>query len=405
MKLVQEKKAFLCGLLLTGIFIFPAVAQIHKTKSSETFPVIRNNYPDNYAFTLNGKLAGLPYMPQKVYLVYDSINARPADSALVKNGNYTFKGTINGPSVAYISPKLFDNKTRDALILPSTEYVATIYLDKGELTAVSDKTIRNITVTGSASNIDLKNALRQENKASKDTLQGVANLYKATKSKAYYDMFMLNIPLLEKTERQGHWAFMKEHPASPVNAYLICKDLAGSRNPVGYVDSLALAYKRLPAEIRVSAAGRSAADALERELKSALGHMAPEFTQNDINDKPISLSSFKGKYVMIAFWNAKDTGFDMGYLPYMQAAFSNYKDKGLAIITVSLDEDKDALRKVLETKNMPWINLMNSKGSANDLVKLFGSGLKNIVIAPNGRIMAKNLFATEISDTLNSIFN
>lgn len=393
----MQNKSLLCCLLLT------AAAATAQNRLENPQMIQTSN-----TFVLEGTLKGLPLMPEKVYLIYDSTNAQPADSAVVKNGKYAFKGKIDHPALVYISPKLMDsrNPTEAATMGPS-EYVAKVFLDKGKLTASSSKTMDNVTVTGSAVHKDYLAAMKKENTLWKDTIMGIVSLYKESKNKAYFDMLMLSGKLTERTQRDGHWAFMKKNPASPVTAYLICKDLKMGTNPSGYVDSLAMIYEGLPEHIRNSPAGMAANASLSKELRSALGHKVPDFTQTDNNGNPVSLSSFKGKYVMISFWKSSDQGFDSGVLPYLKKAFSDYKDKGLALITVSLDENKDTWLQALAARGIPGAQLSDGKGEANEVAQLFGinTSSKNILIAPNGRIVARNLSGTAISDMMMSIFN
>lgn len=396
MSLMQNKSLLYC-LLLT------AVSATAQNKLEGPQPIQNSNI-----FVLEGTLKGLPIMPEKVYLIYDSTNAQPADSAIVKNGRYTFKGKISHPALVYISPKLLNNRDiKDAATMASSEYVAKVFLDKGKLTTSSGKTIDNVTVTGSAVHKDFLAAMKQDNTMWKDTIMGIVNLYKESKNKAYFDMLMLSSKLVENTQRGGHWNFMKKNPASPVNTYLISKDLAMGSNPSGYVDSLAVVYDRLPQHIKNSPSGISAAAALNRELKTALGHKVPDFSQNDNNGNPVSLSSFKGKYVMISFWKTTDAGFYSGCLPYLKKAFSDYKDKGLALINISLDENRDTWLQALEASGIPGAQLSDGKGEENEVAQLFGikTSSRNILIAPNGRIVAKNLSGTAISDMMTSIFN
>lgn len=397
---LMQNKSLLCCLLFTAV---SATAQ-NKLEG----PLLIQN---SNTFVLEGTLKGLPIMPEKVYLIYDSTNAQPVDSAIVKNGRYAFKGKISDPALAYISPKLLNSSnTKEAGLLATSEHVAKVFLDKGKLTATSSKTMDNVAVTGSAVHKDYLAAVKQDNRLWKDSVLGVVQLFTETKNRTYFDMLFLSGKLMENTYRNGHWDFMTKHPASPVTAFLLCKDLKMSSNPSGYVDSLAMVYNRLPEHIKASATGKKAADLLATELKSALGHKVPDFTQLDNNGNPVSLSSFKGKYVMIAFWKTSDQGFYSGYLPYAKKAYSDYKDKGLALITVSLDENRDTWLQTLDQAGIPGAHLSDGRGALNEVAQLFGYTpsaypLNNVLIAPNGRIVAKNLNGTALSDMMTSIFN
>src|SRR5690606_20589469 len=62
------------------------------------------------------------------------------------------------------------------------------------------------------------------------------------------------------------------------------------------------AYNALAPELKSSKSGTTLAQLLAAAKKTAVGAMAMDFTQNDVNDKPVKLSDFKGKYVLVDFW-------------------------------------------------------------------------------------------------------
>ena len=75
------------------------------------------------------------------------------------------------------------------------------------------------------------------------------------------------------------------------------------------------------------------------EAKSMSGKLAPEIILPDPNGKNISLSSFRGKYVLVDFW-ASWCGPCRQENPNVVAAFNRFKDKNFTVLGVSLDKDK-----------------------------------------------------------------
>jgi peroxiredoxin len=135
-----------------------------------------------------------------------------------------------------------------------------------------------------------------------------------------------------------------------------------------------------------------------------VGAMAPAFTQNDIDGKPIKLSDFKGKYVLIDFW-ASWCGPCRGENPNVVSAYAKYHDKGLEILGVSLDTKKEAWIKAIADDNLTWKHVSDLKGWKNEVGALYGiqSIPANLLIDPTGKVIAKDLRGTALTDKLAEI--
>lgn len=137
-----------------------------------------------------------------------------------------------------------------------------------------------------------------------------------------------------------------------------------------------------------------------------VGDLAPDFTLNDVNDKPISLSSLKGKFVLVDFW-ASWCGPCRGENPYVVAAFNKYKNKNFTILAVSLDEDKAAWIQAIKDDQLTWQQVSDLKGMNSPVGTLYGiNGIPyNVLIDPSGKIIATSLRGKLLDQTLSQVLN
>lgn len=137
--------------------------------------------------------------------------------------------------------------------------------------------------------------------------------------------------------------------------------------------------------------------------KIADGNKAPALAYPDKDGKILKLSDFKGKYVILDFW-ASWCGPCRKEIPNLKNTYAKYHDKGLEILSVSIDEKADLWRKALAEEKMTWPQILaqNSKPVMTDY--LFGSIPYMVLIDPKGNIVAKNLRGESLEKKLSEIF-
>lgn len=180
--------------------------------------------------------------------------------------------------------------------------------------------------------------------------------------------------------------YMLQHQNSPSAAYALMKisgqeflDLA--ENPTDNVKNSIL-YPLIQAKI-AGTKEQLEAEQRQRDMEEN-GIEAPGFTLKDLQGKDVSLSEFKGKWVILDFWGSWCIWCIKGF-PELKEAYEKYKEK-LEIIGIDCNESEEAWKAGVEKYQLPWVNVYCPKG--NPITSEYGvQGFPTkAIIDPQGRL-------------------
>jgi peroxiredoxin len=346
-------------------------------------PIIIGACSSEPHYVINGKIAGadsVTFLLQK----REAGNFITLDSAVAHKGSFRMKGgAVKYPEMVLLSVK--NTRMRTQFFLENSEINVA-----GKLDSLFDAKI-----TGSKTQDEYKGFV-DSNKALSDKYTKIYNEYQS----ANQNGDTASVSRLEK-EADGvqnemtdlQKTFIKNHPASYVTPSL----LAGISYDLeaGELESY---LNGLDTAVANTAVIKDLKERVAKLKMVAVGQKAPDFTLNDPEDKPVTLSSKIGsKLLLVDFW-ASWCGPCRRENPNVVKVYGEFHKKGFDVFGVSLDQQKDDWVKAITDDKLTWTHVSDLQYWNNAAAKLYAvnSIPANFLLDENGVIIGKNLRGADL---------
>lgn len=300
------------------------------------------------------------------------------DSAVSKKGQFKMEGTIEYPQMVLLTAKNTRNRTQ-------------FFIENAPMT-ISGKldSLMDANVTGSKTQEEYHSYVNNQ-KAIGDKYSSLYKEYQTAEQAndtAKKNAIDKQINALETQMTDDQKAFVKNNPSSFFTPLLL-SNLSYDMN----VADLESAVNALDTAVQKVQIVKDLKEQVKALKLVAVGQQAPDFTMNDPEGKPVTLSSKIGsKLLLIDFW-ASWCGPCRQENPNVVKVYAEYHKKGFDILGVSLDRSKEDWVKAIADDKLTWSHVSDLKYWDNAAAKMYAVRAipSNVLLDETGKIIDRNV--------------
>lgn len=347
---------------------------------------------ENHDMVINGSIDKSESVKIIRYVPDSNNQPRPYDTVVASGGSFRFKVALDKPIINFIT-------------VEGTNGNFPFVAEKGEINmSINTQNIANSSANGTLSNNDFV-AFKAKNKELGEQLNKISE--KIKEARQYNDNLLVEELQKQSTQiQQQALAFEKQMVAEKTDSYIAALILERmiSDKVMGTTEAKAV-FANYSDRIKNTVLGQGIQSVLSAPPSpTAIGNKAPNFTAPTPEGATIELQKKLSKITVLDFWASWCRPCRVEN-PNLVRTFNKLKDKGLNIVSVSLDRDKKRWVQAIKDDGLTWDHVSNLKYWKDPVAQLYkvSSIPAMFILDENGVIVAKNLRGPQLEAKLTQL--